>query len=364
MRLLTLITSGLLVLAACNPRGLTSAPDAIAPTVEPRTGDVAVIIEGQAITIPEVYEHIQNQFLKEFLKLPEERRFEMSENAIREIVQNHILETEAKEQGKTSQELLDEIAAVPEPTTQDIRDWFTKNKSRMRSAKLENVSSRIKELILEERRETALREFVDPKLAALSWEMVISRPRREIETTRLSRGPTDAPVTIITFSDYQCPYCVRAEPILAGVLERYPDQVRLVHRHFPLDSIHPFARPAAEASMCADQQGKFWGYHEGIFARRGKLGDNALAEIAAEVGLDVEEFDSCLEERRYKDFVETDFAAGREAGVTGTPSFFLNGIKLEGALSVDDLSGQVDLELARLQLEEGGSNTPNAEDAE
>ena len=361
MRLLVLTTSGLLVLAACNLQGLTSAPNATARTMGPRTGDVAVIIEGQAMTIAEVYEHIQNQFLKEFLKLPEERRFEMSENAIRAIVQNHIIEAEANKQGKTSQEVLDEIAAVPEPTTQDIGDWFTKNKSRMRASNLEDVSDQIKDLILEERRGTALREFVDPKLAALSWKMVLSRPRREIEATRLSRGPADAPVTIITFSDYQCPYCVLAEPILAGVLERYPNQVRLVHRHFPLDRLHPFARPAAEASMCADQQGKFWGYHEGIFARNGKLGGDALVEIAAEVGLDADEFDSCLEERRYKDFVETDFAAGREAGVTGTPSFFLNGIKLKGALSVDDLSGQVDLELARLQLQEDDSKAPNAE---
>jgi protein-disulfide isomerase len=155
----------------------------------------------------------------------------------------------------------------------------------------------------------------------------------------------------MAFSDYQCPYCVRSEPVLAEVLERYPDQVRLVHRHFPLDNIHPFARPAAEASMCADEQGKFWEYHDGIFARRGKLEDGSFAEIGSAVGLDADEFDSCIRERRYKDFVEADFAAGREAGVTGTPSFFLNGIALKGARSVDELSRYVDLELARIQGE-------------
>ena len=178
---------------------------------------------------------------------------------------------------------------------------------------------------------------------------LITPPRNELEATRLVRGPADAAVTIMTFSDYQCPYCVRSEPVLAEVLERYPDQVRLVHRHFPLDNIHPFARPASEASMCADEQGKFWEYHDGIFALDGRLADGSLAEIASSIGLDEDAFSLCIEERRYQDFVDADFKAGQEAGVTGTPSFFLNGIKLKGARDADELSRYVDLELARIE---------------
>ena len=351
---------GLLVLAACNPRDLISGEGAANPAANPQGGEVAAIIDGRKVSIDEVHQHIQGQFLKEFLKQPEERQFEMNENAIRELVRNHIVETEARQQGKTSQALLDEISAVPDPTAQDISDWFTANQDRLRGAKLENVTAQITELVLKERREKAMSDFIDPKLAALSWEIVLTPKRKEVGATRLARGAADAPITIITFSDYQCPYCVRAEPILNGVLERYPDRVRLVHRHFPLDTIHPFARSAAEASMCADEQGKFWAYHDGIFARAGQLEGDALTEIGSEVGLDAEAFNLCVEERRFKDFVAKDFADGREAGVSGTPSFFLNGIKLKGARSVEDLSAQVDIELARLNLDSEDSTTPEA----
>jgi predicted DsbA family dithiol-disulfide isomerase len=297
---------------------------------------------------------MKDQFLEEFLRQPESRQFEMRETAVRDFVQRRVIEDEANKQGKTSQELLDEIAnGVPEPTIEEITSWYTENQSRLRGAKLEDVASSIKELILKERQAKAMSDFLDPKLEALSWKIVISPPRNELEATRLVRGPVDAPVTIMTFSDYQCPYCVRSEPVLAEVLERYPDQVRLVHRHFPLDNIHPFARPASEAAMCAEEQGKFWEYHDGIFALQGRLGDDSLAVIASSIDLDADAFSLCIEERRYKDFVEADFVAGQEAGVTGTPSFFLNGIKLKGARNSDELSRYVDLELARIEENQG-----------
>jgi protein-disulfide isomerase len=351
-RTLTLVWAslGLLVLAGCSPRDLASTSVDTGPLAASGDEAVAVIIEGQAITIEQIDEHMKDQFLEEFLRQPADRQFEMRETAVRDLVQRRVIEDEAKKQGKTSQELLDEIAnGVPEPTIEEISSWYTENESRLRGAKLEDVASSIKELMLKERRAKAMSDFLDPKLEALSWKIVITPPRNELAATRLVRGPAEAAVTIMTFSDYQCPYCVRSEPVLAEVLERYPDQVRLVHRHFPLDNIHPFARPASEASMCADEQGKFWEYHDGIFALNGRLADGSLAEIASSIGLDEDAFSLCIEERRYKDFVEADFKAGQEAGVTGTPSFFLNGIKLKGARDADELSRYVDLELARIE---------------
>jgi protein-disulfide isomerase len=351
---IALASLGLLVLAGCSPRDLDSTSVDAGPAPSSENEAVAVIIEGQAITISEIDEHMKDQFLEEFSRQPEDRQFEMRETAVRDFVQRRVIEDEANKQGKTSQELLDEIAnAVPEPTIEEIASWYTENQSRLRGAKLEDVASSIKELLLKERQAEAMSDFLDPKLEALSWKIVISPPRNELKATRLVRGPADAPVTIMTFSDYQCPYCVRSEPVLAEVLERYPDQVRLVHRHFPLDNIHPFARPASEAAMCAEEQGKFWEYHDGIFALQGKLGDGSLVEIASSIDLDADAFGLCIEERRYKDFVEADFKAGQEAGVTGTPSFFLNGIKLKGARNSDELSRYVDLELARIEENQG-----------
>jgi protein-disulfide isomerase len=153
----------------------------------------------------------------------------------------------------------------------------------------------------------------------------------------------------MVFSDYQCPYCVRSEPVLAEVLSRYPDSVRLIHRHFPHDSILPFARPAAEAAMCAEEQGKFWEFHDGIFALNGRLDASSFLAIGADLDLDPGALGECLEERRYEKFVQEDLLAGQAAGVTGTPAFFVNGIAMKGARDADDLSRVVDSELARIQ---------------
>lgn len=354
----TLITSalatlGLLAIGGCGGLNLGQADSDTKSDAQStrRPGDeaIAVIIDGRSITIEEIHEHMKDQFLEEFLRQPEDRQFEMREGAIRTLVQEHVVEIEAIKRGKTSAELFEEItAAVPEPTAEDVADWYSKNQTRVRGAPLEDIASAIKDLLAQERRAQAVKDFLDPKLAALSWQMVLTPPRKNLEATRLVRGPADAPITIMTFSDYQCPYCVRAEPVLAEVLLRYPNQVRVNHRHFPLDNIHSFARRASEAAMCADERGKFWEFHDAIFALNGQLDENSLAGIAASVGLDVDAYGVCVEERRYKDFVEADFAAGRDAGVTGTPSFFLNGIALKGARDADELSRNVDLELERL----------------
>jgi predicted DsbA family dithiol-disulfide isomerase len=349
---LPLAWTALLAVSGCSGQNLgqdaVSAGPGAKPTSLPGDEAVAAVIDGRSISLGDVHEHMKQQFITEFARQPEDRQFEMRESAIRELVEQHIYQSEAAKQGKTEEEVaLGITSEVAEPTLSEITTWYKTNQVRLRGAPLEDVADSIKQLLANEREAEARRAFLEPRLASLSWQMVLEPPRTALDATRLVRGPANAPVTIMAFSDYQCPYCVRAEPILAEVLERYPDQVRLVHRHFPLES-HPFARPAAEAAMCADEQGKFWEYHDAIFAKAGHLDENSLAEIGGALGLDAEKFGACVEERRYRDFVEADFTAGREAGVSGTPSFFLNGIALKGARDADELSRYVELELARV----------------
>ncbi|MAG32478.1 MAG: hypothetical protein CL908_16470 [Deltaproteobacteria bacterium] len=344
---------GLLALLGCGPLGMEpGSGDASAGDVSANAGGdpgVALIIGEREVTIGELHEHMKEQFIEEFLNQPEDRIFEMHENAVRDLVQRHIVKTEAQLRGTTPEALSEEITgAVGEPSDEDVADWFAKNQARLRGAQLEDVAGQIELLLRDERRTDAWKAFIEPRLEALSWSMVLKPPRTELVATRLVRGNIEAPVTITAFSDYQCPYCIRSEPVLAEVLRRYPDQVRLVHRHFPLDSIHPFARPASEASMCAEEQGRFWDYHDAIFARQGRLEEGSFAEIGSELGLDAEALGQCIEERRYMDFVNADFTAGRDAGVTGTPAFFINGIALKGARDANELSRAVDAELSRI----------------
>jgi protein-disulfide isomerase len=178
----------------------------------------------------------------------------------------------------------------------------------------------------------------------------IEAPRIDVAATGPAKGPADARVTIVEFSDFQCPFCQRVLPTLERVLETYPEDVRIVYRHLPLRS-HGRARPAAEASLCAADQDGFWPYHDALFANTKALADEDLVRYAAESGLDAERFQRCLEERRFAAQVDEDAAAARGAGITGTPAFVVNGILLSGARPFEDFARVIDAELDRL----GGS---------
>ncbi len=150
------------------------------------------------------------------------------------------------------------------------------------------------------------------------------------------KGSLDAPVTIIEFSDYQCPYCRGAESVVDQVLEAYGDRVRLVFRDFPLSTIHLNARLAAEASECADDQGRFWDYHDLLFERQSQWAqrlepNSTFKDYADELGLDVEAFGTCLDTGIHRQEVVEDYEDGIRFGVYSTPTFFINGRKITGA---------------------------------
>ncbi len=348
---------GILALVGCGQLGLDrsgSAADVSASSAasKARPGDenVVALLDGREITQAELHRHMQEQFLDELLRQPESELYNMRERAIKDMAHRYVIDTAAEERGVTAEALFEEITnEVPEATLEEVTTWFTANQARLGGARMEDVGPRIQQMLTSEARGRAWAGFVDPRFDALDWSMRIEPPRAALAATRLVRGDPEAPITLTSFSDYQCPYCIRSEPVLADVLQRYPGKVRLIHRHFPLDSIHPFARPASEASMCADEQGRFWDFHDAIFARNGRLDANSFTAIGEELALDVDALSTCIDERRYADFVSDDLAAGEAAGVTGTPAFYVNGIALRGAQDADAISAVIDTELTRLQ---------------
>ena len=147
-----------------------------------------------------------------------------------------------------------------------------------------------------------------------------------------SWGPVDAPVTIIEFSDYQCPYCKRFhDETFLQIQDTYEGQVRFVYRDFPLTSIHPHAQKAAEASECADDQGRFWDYHDLLWANQQELDVASLKAYAGELGLDTATFDGCLDSGEHSQEVQKDYSDGVSYGVQGTPWFFINDVEVGGA---------------------------------
>jgi protein-disulfide isomerase len=160
-------------------------------------------------------------------------------------------------------------------------------------------------------------------------------------------GPENAPITIIEFSDYECPYCRQwHEQVYHRLFETYPDQVRLVYRDFPLYNSHPNAVPAAEAADCADEQGAFWDYHDKLFGMELGLSSEAYQQYAEDLNLDMDAFNECVETRKYREEVQADYTFASNLGVRSTPTFFINGIALVGAQPFEVFQQVIDKELA------------------
>lgn len=165
------------------------------------------------------------------------------------------------------------------------------------------------------------------------------------------RGNKNAEITIVEFSDFQCPFCQRFHPTLQQILLDFSGDIRWVYKHFPLDSIHAQARPAAEASECAwEQKGNdgFWEFADGLFENQSRLGKSLYTELAQDSGLDIDKFESCVSSRKYKDKVEVDYQEGIKLGVRGTPGSFLNGQVVPGAVPYEQLKSTVEQTLSNL----------------
>ena len=143
---------------------------------------------------------------------------------------------------------------------------------------------------------------------------------------------TSAPVTVVEFSDYQCPFCGRVTPTLKRLRDTYGDRLRIIWKDFPLRDIHPNASKAAEAAHCAGEQGKYWEYHDKLFASQSALAPDSLKEHAASLGIDPAAFSACLESSRYAARILQGIEEGRTLGIDSTPTLFINGRKIDGAL--------------------------------
>jgi protein-disulfide isomerase len=331
----------LVALAGC-PGGPTQASD-------PEAAKVAAEVGGRAITIGELDEHIKENLFREASEDGAPAKlYELRSQAVEEMVDEQLLAAEAKARGLSVEDLTQLEVSKAKPVEQaEIQQFYDQIKARLGKTPMEAVTDQIRQRLQAQRQAETRQAFVAGLREKANVSIAIEPPRIEVAAEGPSLGPANAPVTIVEFSDYQCPFCKRAEPTVHEVAKRYPEQVRIVYRHFPLDNIHPEARPAAEAAACAHDQGKFWEYHALVFQSSPKLAKDQLRELAGQAKLDVAAFDACVADGRTRARVEADVAAGREAGVSGTPAFYVNGIPLSGARSLDEFVKLIDRELGK-----------------
>jgi len=278
--------------------------------------------------------------------------FELRSGGLEVLVGEIALEEEAARRGVSSDELLtQEVAALGPVTDEEIDEFYEENKARLPDEKgLDELRPQIRRFLEEERPTRAMTAVLE----STEVQLRLPQPRVTIPDGGHARGPDEARITIVEFSDYQCPYCARAEPVIADVMARYPEDVRFVYRHLPL-AMHSDARGASEAAICAEAQGRFWEFHELLFSNQRALTPEDLSAYAAELDLDSAAFEACLQEETTAERVRLDMAAAREVGVTGTPAFFVNGIPFHGARPVAEF---VEIIESELQAEPAPSAEP------
>ncbi len=159
--------------------------------------------------------------------------------------------------------------------------------------------------------------------------------RSFIRSHNPTMGNPDAPVEVIMFIDFECPYCQASFPVFKQVMDSFGDGVRVVFKQFPLETIHPNARNAAEASMCAEEQDKFWQFYDRAFSVK-RLDESSLYTYAVESGLNAFAFDACFKDKKYAKSIDQDLTDGIELGVRGTPTYIINGQFVEGVITLDE----------------------------
>ena len=274
--------------------------------------------------------------------------YEARRAAVDDIVGNILLDQEARRLGVeraalAEQEINSKVKAVTEA---EIAAWYQTNKQRVKGATLDQVRAPIQSLLTQERIQAARTTYLETLQARTPVRVMIEPPRAVVNAGKSpAKGAASAPIEIIEFADFECPYCIEASPTVKRVLDTYGDRVRLVYRNYPLRN-HPRAKPAAEAAQCAHEQDQFWAYHDRLFGEPGKLSDADLKQTAVTLGLNAAQFNKCVDDRKYQSIVETDAKAGVEAGVNGTPAFFINGRLLTGAQPFEAFKRIIDDEIA------------------
>ncbi len=329
---------------------LTACSTAAQPARPPMPTDVVGTVSGNPITLADVDERAMQAAAGNFGSLTlMQALYEARRTALDEIIGNRLLDQEAKARGIDRATLTErEVASkVATPTEADVNAWYQANSGRVQGASLEQVKEPIRALLVRERALAARQQYLDTLRAKTTITVALDPPRVKVaEGGGAARGPANAPITIVEFSDFECPFCIRVFPTVTELLKTYGDRIRLTYRHYPLPN-HPNARPAAEASACANEQGKFWEYHDRLFSSPGKLSGDDLKQHAVELGLNATDFNACVDARKYQKDVETDMAAGEAAGVSGTPAFFINGRPVFGAMPIENFKQIIDEELAR-----------------
>jgi len=339
----TFATCAILLALACSTPA--NQADGQAPS------DVAARVGTRAITVKELDDRWRRDDPAEQAQAMQ-RIYQGRKDALDAIVAEMLIQQAANAKGMDPATFTDgEIASRSQPVTEaQVAAFYQENQAQMQGRPLDAMSVPIRGYLEDQQRATAYRALVgELRKAGPRVDVALSVPRYDVEIDGddPALGSANAPVTVVEFSDFQCPFCQRVVPTIKRIKETYGDRVRIVWKDFPLTAIHPQAFKAAEAGQCAREQGKFWEYHDQLFANQRALEPEFLKKYAADTGLDASKFAACLDSAKYAERVQEQINVGNSLGVSSTPSLFINGRLLSGAQPFETFSAIIDEELER-----------------
>ena len=316
----------------------------LATAQEPtNTGRVLAEVKGVAITEEQIAKAAAGDLMNIALQ-----RQRILETQLERVINARVIELEAESRKLTDVELLQRevYGKVVEPSLDDVTAYYEASKDLMKEA-ADKAVPRIRQTLISQRRQKAYKQFVDELRAKYNVKVLLQPVRLDVDAQGYpSRGPATAPVTIVLFSDFECPYCRTMATTLEQATREYGAKVRLVFRQFPLAQIHPNAVKAAEASLCANDQGRFWEMHDVMFIGGERLVPTELSLRAKTIGLDMAAFETCMASGKHAGRIKNEIDAGRALGVSSTPTMFVNGRPIRGAIQYPELSKMIQEELS------------------
>jgi protein-disulfide isomerase len=272
------------------------------------------------------------------------------DRALSSLIDKTIVESEAKKRGLTPEALVwwevDHNAKVP--TEQQVTAIWNEKKDST-SATRSDALEQIRGYLTQQARLRAYQELMRTLREQYKVETYLEPLRVSVATEGFPvRGSEQAPVTLVEFADFECPFCAQLFPTLQAIMKNYSGKVRLVYREFPLIGIHPHAQKAAEAALCANEQQRFWEMHDAIFENNTLLDVPALKQKALGLGVDAVAFDACLDSSKYAISIASEVHEGAKVGVSSTPTLFINGRYVNGAQPYADIAKVIDEELLKI----------------
>jgi len=331
---LVVSTTVLAAFALALPAGAAAATD---------SGPVLAEVGGHKITQQEVDSKIKVQL------------YDARKEAVDQMVDDYLLQQAAK---KDKLSVADYVKReVDDKVTADVNDatakkFYDQNKDKipaLKSAPYDKIKDRLIAALRQRDAQQQHEELMARLRKDAGAKILLQPPRINVSLGaggHPTLGPKDAPVKVIEFADFQCPFCKRSEDAVQAIHKKYGDRIQLVFMDFPL-SFHPHAMPAANAARCANAQGKFWQYHDALFADQSKLEPADLKATAKTLGLDTAKFNACLDKNQYSAAIEKDLAEGHKLNVNGTPTFFIDGREVVGAQPTENFTNIIDQELAK-----------------